>query len=494
MEMYKKEKINPLGGCLPILVQIPVFIALYWVLLESVELRHAPFILWLDNLTAPDPYYVLPLIMGVSMFIQQKLNPPPPDPIQAKVMMALPFVFTVFFAFFPSGLVLYWTVNQLLSITQQWYITRRSKRPRPPSTQSLIGTSAPTHAGSQPKGTGPATMAERDTIAAVATAPARRSASCASPDRGCRTSPRRCSALPPPRHARLLPAFRRRRRAHRQRHCAVLSRRPTPSPARTCWNSKATAARSSSTSCCSRVSPSAPARPAPVNSANAPFLEGASTSPRPRPSPTSSTAPPSARPPRHPHLTRRPLAARRTLLEALTRERAFVEAALDFPDEEIDFDHADASVHGDHRRPHPTARHAARRRARRGERVRDGLLVVIAGPRTPESPACSTPSPAPIAPSSRPSPAPPATCCVPISSSTAYPCGWSIPPGLRLSRSDRTGRHPPRPRADRPSRPRALDHRRRRVLYRKISPNPSYARRRRGGSCQDRHASNWKTP
>ena len=125
MEMYKKEKINPLGGCLPILVQIPVFIALYWVLLESVELRHAPFILWLDNLTAPDPYFVLPLIMGVSMFVQQKLNPPPPDPIQAKVMMALPFVFTVFFAFFPSGLVLYWTVNNLLSITQQWYITRQ---------------------------------------------------------------------------------------------------------------------------------------------------------------------------------------------------------------------------------------------------------------------------------------------------------------------------------------------------------------------------------
>ena len=125
MEMYKKEKINPLGGCLPILVQIPVFIALYWVLLESVELRHAPFILWLDNLTSPDPYYVLPLIMGVSMFVQQKLNPPPPDPIQAKIMMALPFVFTVFFAFFPSGLVLYWTVNNLLSITQQWYITRQ---------------------------------------------------------------------------------------------------------------------------------------------------------------------------------------------------------------------------------------------------------------------------------------------------------------------------------------------------------------------------------
>jgi YidC/Oxa1 family membrane protein insertase len=123
MELYKKEKINPLGGCLPIVVQIPVFIALYWVLLESVELRQAPFALWIQNLTAPDPYFVLPLLMGVSMFIQQKLNPQPPDPIQAKVMMALPFVFTVFFAFFPAGLVLYWTVNNILSIAQQWRIT-----------------------------------------------------------------------------------------------------------------------------------------------------------------------------------------------------------------------------------------------------------------------------------------------------------------------------------------------------------------------------------
>ncbi len=128
MELYKKEKINPLGGCLPILIQIPVFIALYWVLLESVELRQAPFALWLQNLTAPDPYYVLPLLMGVSMYIQQKLNPQPPDPIQAKVMMALPFVFTVFFAFFPAGLVLYWTVNNILSIAQQWHITRKIEK------------------------------------------------------------------------------------------------------------------------------------------------------------------------------------------------------------------------------------------------------------------------------------------------------------------------------------------------------------------------------
>lgn len=125
MKLYKEEKINPLGGCLPVLVQIPVFIALYWVLLESVELRHADFLLWLDNLSAPDPYFILPLVMGITMFAQQKLNPAPTDPIQAKVMMALPIVFTVFFAFFPAGLVLYWVTNNILSIAQQWYITRQ---------------------------------------------------------------------------------------------------------------------------------------------------------------------------------------------------------------------------------------------------------------------------------------------------------------------------------------------------------------------------------
>ena len=124
MELYKKEKINPLGGCLPILVQIPVFISLYWVLLESVELRQAPFILWLNDLSAKDPYYVLPLLMGISMFVQQRISPAPPDPLQAKIMMALPVVFTAFFAFFPSGLVLYWVTNNVLSISQQWYILR----------------------------------------------------------------------------------------------------------------------------------------------------------------------------------------------------------------------------------------------------------------------------------------------------------------------------------------------------------------------------------
>lgn len=125
MELYQKEKINPLGGCLPIVVQIPVFIALYWVLLESVEMRDAPFIFWITNLSMKDPYYILPLIMGVTMYVQQKLNPAPPDPVQAKIMMSLPFIFTVFFAFFPSGLVLYWVVNNILSIAQQWHITRQ---------------------------------------------------------------------------------------------------------------------------------------------------------------------------------------------------------------------------------------------------------------------------------------------------------------------------------------------------------------------------------
>lgn len=125
MDLYKKEKINPMSGCLPILIQIPVFIGLYWALLESVELRQAPFMLWIEDLSVKDPYFVLPIIMGISMVIQQKLNPAPPDPIQAKVMMALPIVFTVFFAFFPSGLVLYWVVNNILSISQQYVITKR---------------------------------------------------------------------------------------------------------------------------------------------------------------------------------------------------------------------------------------------------------------------------------------------------------------------------------------------------------------------------------
>jgi YidC/Oxa1 family membrane protein insertase len=125
MELYRQEKINPLGGCLPILIQIPVFIALYWVLLESVELRQAPFIFWIKDLAVADPYHVLPIIMGATMLIQQRLNPAPPDPMQAKLMMFLPLLFTALFWNFPAGLVLYWIVNNTLSILQQWYITRK---------------------------------------------------------------------------------------------------------------------------------------------------------------------------------------------------------------------------------------------------------------------------------------------------------------------------------------------------------------------------------
>ncbi len=128
IELYKTEKINPLGGCLPIVVQIPVFIALYWVLLLSVELRHAPFILWINDLSAPDPYFILPVLMGATMFIQTWLNPTPPDPMQAKLMKIMPIAFSVFFFFFPSGLVLYWLVNNILSIGQQWQITRTLER------------------------------------------------------------------------------------------------------------------------------------------------------------------------------------------------------------------------------------------------------------------------------------------------------------------------------------------------------------------------------
>lgn len=124
MDMYKTEKINPLGGCLPILVQIPVFIALYWVLLGAVELRNAPFFGWITDLSVADPYYVLPIIMGITMIIQTKLNPAPTDPIQAKVMTIMPIVFSVFFFFFPAGLVLYWLVNNVVSIAQQWQINR----------------------------------------------------------------------------------------------------------------------------------------------------------------------------------------------------------------------------------------------------------------------------------------------------------------------------------------------------------------------------------
>ena len=125
MKLYKSEKVNPAGGCLPILVQIPVFIALYWTLLESVELRQAHFMLWIQDLSIPDPYFVLPLIMGASMLAQFVLNPAPVDPLQKKIMMAMPIVFTVFFLWFPAGLVLYWVVNNLLSIAQQYYITRK---------------------------------------------------------------------------------------------------------------------------------------------------------------------------------------------------------------------------------------------------------------------------------------------------------------------------------------------------------------------------------
>ncbi len=131
MELYKTEKINPLGGCLPVVVQIPVFIALYWVLLASVELRQAPFILWIDDLSRADPYFVLPVLMGATMIFQTYLNPVPPDPVQAKIMKIMPIAFSVMFFFFPAGLVLYWLINNILSIAQQWQITHAMEQAKP---------------------------------------------------------------------------------------------------------------------------------------------------------------------------------------------------------------------------------------------------------------------------------------------------------------------------------------------------------------------------
>jgi YidC/Oxa1 family membrane protein insertase len=125
MELYKREKINPVAGCLPIVIQIPVFLAFYWVLLESVEMRQAPFALWIHDLSSRDPYFILPLIMAGAMFVQYKLNPAPPDPVQARVFMIMPIVMSATFAFFPAGLVLYWVTNTILSIAQQWNINRR---------------------------------------------------------------------------------------------------------------------------------------------------------------------------------------------------------------------------------------------------------------------------------------------------------------------------------------------------------------------------------
>jgi len=124
MDLYKREKVNPAAGCLPILIQMPFFLAFYWVLLESVEMRQAPFALWITDLSSRDPYFILPIIMGAAMLFQQKLNPAPGDPVQARVMQIMPIMFTVFFAFFPSGLVLYWVTNTLLSIAQQWHINK----------------------------------------------------------------------------------------------------------------------------------------------------------------------------------------------------------------------------------------------------------------------------------------------------------------------------------------------------------------------------------
>ena len=133
MELYKREKVNPAAGCLPLLVQMPFFLAFYWVLIESVEMRQAPFMLWINDLSVRDPFFVLPLLMGAAMLLQTRLNPAPPDPMQARVMQLMPLIFTVLFAFFPAGLVLYWLTNTLLSMLQQWRINTVVSRENKPT-------------------------------------------------------------------------------------------------------------------------------------------------------------------------------------------------------------------------------------------------------------------------------------------------------------------------------------------------------------------------
>ena len=139
MALYKEEKVNPMAGCLPILLQMPIFLALYWVLVESVELRHAPWILWIHDLSAMDPYFILPIFMGVTMFAQQMFNPQPTDPMQAKVMKFLPIIFTAFMLFFPAGLVLYWTVNNLFTMTQQYIVNKKVEKEQKRKTVKVVG-------------------------------------------------------------------------------------------------------------------------------------------------------------------------------------------------------------------------------------------------------------------------------------------------------------------------------------------------------------------
>jgi YidC/Oxa1 family membrane protein insertase len=136
MRIYREEKVNPMGGCLPIMIQIPVFIALYWVLLSSVEIRHAPWIGWITDLSVKDPFYVLPILMAISMYVQSSMSPPPADPLQAKIMKAMPLVFSIMFLTFPAGLVLYWVVNNTLSILQQWMINRSMEKDASPAAKS----------------------------------------------------------------------------------------------------------------------------------------------------------------------------------------------------------------------------------------------------------------------------------------------------------------------------------------------------------------------
>ena len=243
MRIYREEKVNPLGGCLPILVQMPVFIALYWVLLSSVEMRNAPWIGWITTFSAPDPYFILPLLMTVTSLLQTWLNPTPPDPMQAKMMWFMPLVFSVMFFFFPAGLVLYWMTNNILSIAQQYVINKRL---------GVLGKSAPCPRAAGQSGHAGANALTSRSPPSPRRPGAARSASCAS--RGAALEPlvaAVCGRLPP--RAARPPAFPRRAPARRStRAWRSIFRRRIPTPAKTCSSCRRTAARWCC-SCCWRA-------------------------------------------------------------------------------------------------------------------------------------------------------------------------------------------------------------------------------------------------
>ena len=336
MELYKREKINPLAGCLPMVVQIPVFISFYWVLLESVEMRQAPFMLWINDLSSHDPFFVLPLLMGAAMFGQFKLNPPPPDPMQAKLMQFMPLVMTGMMAWFPSGLVLYWLTNTVLSIVQQWRINQvvQTERRSPDTLKpdGRLGTLARALAYA---------VIPHDTIAAIASAPGRgrRRHRAAVRHRGAEHRRACCSAgCPPPRRAASRPLSRRPRRDASIRASPFISRARDRSPASTCSSSWPRRRRWCWISLMRRVLELGARAARPGEFSERAFLNGKMDIAQAEAVADLIEAGTAAAARAAVRSLQGEFSARIRELQALITDlRVHVEAAIDFPDEEIDF-------------------------------------------------------------------------------------------------------------------------------------------------------------